>query len=278
MPQKQIPAEIRQIAELQHAEIIGRLYACEHLENGSESIEDPRVLYGWNMLTQEVLIRAAEASLKLIYLLHFNKQSKRGHSLINLWEQLPKSVQKEVEAKLRNYPSGERGVSFTEYDTDTFQNVRYSHERLIGGQTIQFELRRLYLDCLAIADVAKEWLGEVTTWPWAGIISPALAGYKILPIRDGRFEVIIDNPIEPMDWAGAIVEAKDGKYTWTLYFGFTEKAGKKRGYKVPSLLYPWPIEELFHDSVSECAEQIYRAYQEPCPALLQAIQGAEDAK
>lgn len=77
MPQKQIPPEIRQIAELQHAEIIGRLYACEHLENVSESIEDPRVLYGWNMLTQEVLIRAAEASLKLIYLL-FQQTIKEG--------------------------------------------------------------------------------------------------------------------------------------------------------------------------------------------------------
>ena len=64
MPQKQLSPEIRQMAELLHAETVGRLYACEHLESESERIEDPRVLYGWSLLTQEVLIRLGEASLK----------------------------------------------------------------------------------------------------------------------------------------------------------------------------------------------------------------------
>ena len=277
MPQKQIASEIKQTAELQQAEIVGRLHACEHLENDAGRIDDPRVLYGWNMLTQEVLIRAAEASLKLIYLLHSTKQSTRGHSLAELWAQLPASVQREVEAKRLDFPRGERGVSFAEYDMGTFQDVRYSYERLVGGQTIQFEARRLYLDCLATVSVAQEWLGEITVWPWAEIVSPVLSGYKILPIKDGRFDVLIDNPIEPMDWAGAIIEPKGEKYTWTLCFGFTDTAGKKHSFKVPSLLYLWPIEESFHESVGKCAEQVYRAYQEPCPALLQAIQEAKSA-
>ena len=38
--------EIRRRAELQCAEIIGRLNACEYLENGIDTITDSRVLYG----------------------------------------------------------------------------------------------------------------------------------------------------------------------------------------------------------------------------------------
>ena len=275
MAQKQIQPKIRQMTELQYSEIVGRLHACETLENEAESVDDPRVLYGWNMLTQEVLLRAAEASLKLLYLLHFEKQSKRGHDLSRLWEQLPKSVQVEVETERKDLPGGEQGVSFAEYDEDTFRDVRYSHESRLGGQSMMFEHRRLYLDCLSIASLAEKWLGEIRVWPWAGFISPDLAGYKIIPVKEGKFDVVIDNPIEPMDWAGAVIEKVQGKYSWTLYFGYTDKEGESRGFKIPSFAYQWPINELFHETVGKCAEQIHRAYQEPGPPLLAAIKEAE---
>ena len=197
---------------------------------------------------------------------------------MDLWEQLPEAVQDEVNAKRRHYPNGERGVSFAEYNMDDFQNVRYSYERLVGGQTIRFETQRLSFDSLAARNVAEEWIGDIAVWPWAGIVSTDLAGYEILPLSDGTFDVLIDDPIEPMDWAGAIIEAKDEQYVWTLYCGFTDKAGEMRSYKIPSLLYPWPIEDLFNDSVSKSAEQIYRAYQEPCIPLLKAIEEAGSAK
>ena len=278
MAQKKLAPKIRLMADLLHAEITGRLHACEHLETQAEQIEDPRVLYGWNFLTQEVLIRLAEASLKLVYLLHFNKPSPKGHSLRDLWAQLPEPVQTEVKVKRRNFPGSERDVSFPEYNMEDFQDVRYSYERLVGGQTIRFEARRLFLDCLATNQLAEEWLGETAVWPWAGVVSSVLAGYKILPIDNGRFDILIDDPVGSMDWAGAIIQPKDGQYVWTLYCGYTDEAGKLRTFEVPGLLYQWPIEELFSDSVSACAEQVHRAFQEPCPALLQIIQLAENSK
>ena len=278
MAKKQLAPEIRRMAELLHAEVVGRLYACEKLEDETERIEDSRVLYGWSLLTQEVLIRLAEASLKLLYLIHFNRPSKRGHSLVDLWAQLPKEVQQEVNVKRFDFPGGERGVSFEEYDMDDFQNVRYSHERHPGGQITAFETRRLFLDSFAVTNLAEEWLGEIRAWPWAEALSTALTGYRISPIGDGKFDVLIDHPIEPMDWAGAIIEPTGEQYVWTLYCGFTDEAGKGRSFQIPALLYEWPIEELVADSVGECAEKVYRAYQEPCYALLEATQETENHK
>ena len=267
MSQKNLSQETRQQAELQFAEIVGRLHACENLENGAEQADDPRVLYGWSMLMHEVLIRLAEATLKLIYQLYFDDKPPYGHSLKALWNKIPKDAQEEIKA--------ERGesLSFTEYDGGTFQDVRYSAERLKGGKTIVFEMRRLYLDSLAAMSVAKDWLGEVTTWPWAGVMGMALAGYQVLPLADDRFEVWITDPIEPMDWAGATITTKDGLYVWTLYFGFVDKNSERKGYKLPAMFYPWPMQELFTSSLVECVEQIYRAYQEPAPALLEARRG-----
>ena len=278
MTKKHVSPEIRQMAELQHAEIVGRIHACEHLETDMEHIADPRVVYGWNMLTQEVLMRLAEASLKLLYMLYFDDRPPRGHSLAVLWNELPKEAQQEVQAKRRNFPDGERGVSFCDYDLDDFQDVRYSFQRRAGGQTMWFEPRRLYLDSFAARDVAEGWLGEITAWPWAGFVDLALAGYEILPTREGKFEVRVANPIEPLDWAGATIEPKDGQYIWTLYCGFTDSEGEKRSFKIESLHYTWPIEYLLSKTVEECAEKIHRAYQEPCIPLLKVIEEATRMK
>ena len=270
--QKNISQETRQQAELQFAEIVGRLHACEHLENGAEQIEDHRVLYGWNFLTQEVLIRLAEATLKLVCQLYFDDKPPHGHSLKSLWDRIPEDAQKEIEDR--------RGevLSFVEYDSGTFENVRYSAERLQGGETTSFQMRRLYLDSLAATGVAEDWLGEITTWPWAGILDKSLAGYQILPMTDDRFEVWIKEPLEPMDWAGAIIEPHEIGYAWTLYFGFTDRRGEKRSFSLPCCAYPWPMAELFASSIVECAEKILRAYQEPSHALQTALEEARRTK
>lgn len=275
MGQMPIPPEIRKNAELQFSEIFGRLHACQTLEEEAQRVDDSRVLYGWNMLTQEVLLRAAEASLKLLYLVHFKKQSKRGHDLSKLWAQLPESVQREVEAERKTFPGGDRGVSFAEYDMGTFQDVRYSHERLFGGKSIRFEVGRLCLDCIAIVGVVEKWLGDISVWPWAGFMDPELSGYKVIPVQEGKYDVLVENPIEPMDWAGAVIEQQQGKYIWTLYCGFVDRNGGKRSYQIPSLTYQWPIGELMHDSVIECVEQIHQAFQQPSYPLQKAIEEAE---
>ena len=281
MTKKHLSTKIRQMAELQYAEIVGRLYACERLESEIQNISDPRVLYGWNLLTQEVLIRLAEASLKLLYMVHFDHEPPRGrngHDLAFLWGEFPKEVRDEVEAKRQNYSGVDRRISFPDYSFDDFQDVRYSYERLLGGQAKTFETQRLYLDSFATRDVAEDWLGNITTWPWAGLVDLALAGYEIIPTGDGRFDVRIKNPIRPMDWAGAIIEPRDGRYIWTLYCGFTDDNGEKMSYRIESFHYSWPIEHLFSDAVEECAKKIHRAYQEPCPALLKAIEEATEMK
>ena len=112
MPRKQVSAKIRERSELQYVEIVGRLYACEHLENEFESIEDHRVLYGWNLLTQEVLIRLSEASLKLLHMIHSDSEPPRGHSLAYLWGELPEEVKQDVLVKRRDFPNGNSGIKF----------------------------------------------------------------------------------------------------------------------------------------------------------------------
>ena len=278
MSMKRVSSKIRDMAELQYAEIVGRLHACKHLENEFESIKDHRVLYGWNLLTQEVLMRLSEASLKLLHMIHSDNAPPRGHSLAFLWESLPAEVQDEVLVKRRNFPNGDNAVSFGKYDMDDFQDVRYSSERRVGGQTMRFEHRQLYMDSLAATSLAGDWLGGITAWPWAGLLDPSLEEYKIVPFGDGRFDVWTDNPIDPMDWAGAIIEPKDGKYIWTLYFGFTDRENNKKSYKLPSLYYPWPLADLLADSVADCVEKIHRAYKEPSDPLLKAIEEAVKQK
>ena len=263
---------VREQAELQYVELVGRLYACEYLENEFEAIQDHRVLYGWNLLTQEVLIRLSEASLKLLHMLDSNRVAPRGHSLATLWERLPQRVKDEVQMERETSPDSDSSVSFGKYNTDDFQDVRYSAERRAGGQQMMFEHRRLYLDSLAVVSVARKWLGEITTWPWAGLLDVSLKDYQVIPLGGGRFDVWSDNPIHPMDWAGAIIEANDDKYIWTLCFGFTDKEGNKRGFRVESLYYPWPLKYLLADSVEDAVEKIHKAYEEPCPALTQAIE------
>ena len=106
---KNVSPEVRQMAELQHAEIIGRLHACERLETEMESITDPRVLYGWNMLTQEVLIRLAEASLKLLYMLC----STRNRLTVTIWRLsgggFPKRLRRKYRPSADTFPKVKEG-------------------------------------------------------------------------------------------------------------------------------------------------------------------------
>ena len=271
--QKNISQQTRQQAEIQYAEIVGRLYACELLENETENIEDSKVLYGWAFLTQEVLIRLAEATLKLIYQIHFDKKPPRGHSLQSLWRQIPDEVRQDIEKK-----RGQK-LSFEEYDNNTFQDVRYSAERLRGGRTTSFRRRQLYLDSLTATAVAEDWLGEITTWPWAGVVDDELRGYQIIPLTNNTYEVWIKEPIEPLDWAGAKIIPKENYYVWTLYFGFTDQTGQRRGFELPSFIASsLPLDDLAAKSVIDCVQQIYKVYEEPEYPLLQALEEARRVK
>ena len=271
----QLDPRMKRMAELLHAEVTGRLHACEHLESEFERIRDPRVLYGWSLLTQEVLIRLAEATLKLLHLIHFGRPAKWGHGLGKLWAQLPKSVQDRVNARRRDFPGGESGVSFMLYDEKDFKDVRYSYEADVSGKMRTFEIRRLFLDSYAAAELADEWLGDIPVWPYAGLVNIDLTGLRILPLKEGRFEVILDEPVEAMDWAGATIEPKGDCYVWTLYCGYVGRSGEACSFEIPSLLYPWPIQDLLSSSVDECIEMVCRAYAEPCHTLLMAIDKAK---
>ena len=141
-----------------------------------------------------------------------------------------------------------------------------------------FEMRQLYLDSLAVTEVAEDWIGEISTWPWSSIRDDSLSGYQILPMTDKTFEVWVKEPIEPMDWAGAIIAPRENNYSWTLYFGFTDQRGEKHGYKLPDHMHPWPMTDIFATSVMECVERIHRSYQEPSQPLLMALEEARRTK
>ena len=120
-------------------------------------------------------------------------------------------------------------------------------------------------------------LGEIRVWPRVGMVNSALTDYKIIPIENERFDISIGEPIEPMDWAGAIIEANGGQYAWTLYCGFTGSEGERRSYEFPSLLYFWPPEEIMGDDVEAFVERVYQAFNGPCVPLLRAIKEAESS-
>ena len=172
-------------------------------------------------------------------------------------------------------PGGDFGVSFLLYDENVFKAVRYSYESDVSGTTRTFETRRLFLDALAASELAQEWLGNISVWPFAGLVKADLKGIKILPLKEGRFDVLFDEPIEFMDWAGAVIEPRGDRYVWTLYCGYVNRLDEPQSFEIPSLLYPWPIQELLADSVEECIEMICRAYAEPCGTLLAAIEEAK---
>ena len=282
------------MAEIQYAEIIGRIYACYSLielgtEVGSDNSPnrrpgygwaDPRVRYGWNLLTMEVLIRLAEASLKLLHMLYNNEKPPRGHALSVLWSKLPQEVQKEVQARRLDYPEGDGGVSFSDYGMEDFQDARYSMERLAGGKMLSFHPRRLFHDSRAVAHVAEDWLGPLRVWPWSMEVDSELADYDVIPFREGYFDVHAKKPVPPMDWAGAIIEPKDDQFLWTLYCGFTDAKGEKHSYQVDSMTYLWPLQDLLASTVEECLGKIHIAYENPSqsPALLSALEQATNMK
>ena len=64
---------------------------------------------------------------------------------------------------------------------------------------------------------------------------------EVREIGDGRYEFFLDQPIEPMNWAGAIVEPVGSRYGWTLYWGYTDRDGEKHSFKLPGLAYLGPF-------------------------------------
>ena len=151
---KDMTDSVRYQSQLMYAELCGKLYACEFLEDQEEKLEDHRALYGWNFFTQEGLVRTAELALKLLYFIHVGRRQEKGHDLSVLWRKLPKNAKNEVNAERLAFPGGENGVRFQDYDDEKFRLSRYSHEKLGAGETVQFAHRQLYLDILSVASVA----------------------------------------------------------------------------------------------------------------------------
>ena len=278
---KDMTDSVRYQIQLMYAELCGKLYACEFLEDQEEKLEDHRALYGWNFFTQEGLVRTAELALKLLYFIHVGKRQGKGHDLSVLWLKLPKRAKEEVNAERLAFPGGENGVSLQDYDDEKFRLSRYSHEKLEAGETVSFAHRQLYLDILSVASVTGGLIGEIKVWPWSGIMEKDLQGYKVVPVNEDVFDVYIDDAIEPFDWEGAIIKTdpSNGKYYWTLYWFYADKYGEKCSFKIPALaVCDWTSAELTQDTIEGCLQQIHQARQNPGIVMLKAIEAAKAAK
>lgn len=97
---------------------------------------------------------------------------------------------------------------------------------------------------------------------------------EVRKIEDGKHEVVMNPPIEPMDWAGAIVEPFGSQYAWTLYWGYTDRTGRKRGFELPGVAYPDPLA----NTLEECVEKVKSAYANPAPPLAIAVEEARANK
>ena len=97
---------------------------------------------------------------------------------------------------------------------------------------------------------------------------------EVREIRDGRYEFFLDKPIEPMNWAGAIIEPVGSQYGWTLYWGYTDRNGEKHSSKLPGLAYSDPLA----DTVEECVEKVKSAFENPAGPLAASIAEARSRK
>lgn len=97
---------------------------------------------------------------------------------------------------------------------------------------------------------------------------------EVRKIGDGKYELFMDDPIEPMDWAGAIIETVDSQYGWTLYWGYTDRTGRKRSFQLPGLAYPDPLA----DTIEECVEKIKNAFDNPAHLLAISVEEARAGK
>lgn len=90
---------------------------------------------------------------------------------------------------------------------------------------------------------------------------------EVREIGDGKYEFFLDYPIEPMNWAGAIVESVGLRYGWTLYWGYIDMGGEKHSFKLPRLAYPDPIA----DTIEECIEKVKKAFDNPVAPLAASV-------
>ena len=267
---------IRTMAELLYSEVQGRIHACGLLEDEARSIGEPDLQYGFSLATQELLLRTAEASLKLLYLLHFNKPSGRIHSLKDLWDAFPGEVQKEVEAIYRDMTGFDEGLNFAKYDINDFQQARYPYEYLVQGQQIGIEPQSLILDCYAVLQTADKWLGAMPIWPWAGRVEITSNTLRVPLVEDGKVWVWIRDRDNPAEFRVAVIEETKGHFTWTLFYGFTDKTGRRRVIQIPREHYIEHPSRPAADSVGLCAAMIYSTCTEPKPDLVRVMQAIKD--
>lgn len=280
MEDVQLSNENRRIAENLFADILGRLAACSDLYLSYSRQQDQRMLYGYAMLMNESLLRSAELALKLIHLLSANSRWPKGHDLRELWRKLPQTVKDSIDKKRET--QGEP-FSFEDYTTEDFEKARYMWE-IPDGQNSGYEPKRLYDDTEAALSWAYDQLGSIRIWPWAGSLNVRLAGYKVTPLANGTYEVVIDTPVSPLDWAGAIIHPMSSKeeeklsYGWELSFGYTGSDGQKHQRRMSCAALPLPLTETIKDSVEDCVEEIDRAYNNPGGALAKALLEAREDK
>lgn len=272
---KVISNKTRHEAEIMLAAIVGRGEALDVLMKNGDELQYQKMTYGFNLSVQELAIRFGESCLKLLLHIERDGEETRGHALSELWEKVPSYAKEYLQ---RDHG---RQLCFGDYDTGSFQWVRYPSEYMADGKTIRFEPERIYADSIAVMSLATRWMSAdgrtdvISVWPWSGKFRQELGNYRVMPTKEDKYDVILDEPIEPMDWAGAIIETKEGQYFWTLYFGFTSADGQKKSYKLPSVLCEkWKINELAFRSVEECVEQIHAEYSNPGIALQEAIDQA----
>ncbi len=93
---------------------------------------------------------------------------------------------------------------------------------------------------------------------------------EIRELKDGKYEFFMDEPIEPMEWSGAIIEPMESGYVFTLYWGYTSREGRKKSFKLPGLAYP----EFWAPTVEECVKMAEDAFADPTKPLLVSIEQA----
>ena len=167
-PSHQTDPKILEMARLSYSEIEGRLLACDILMEQTMTIDDPEMQYGLTTATQELLLRTGEASLKMLFMLEFDKEPDRDHDLKQLWERLSPEMRREFDKEYQEISPFPEGAKFNAYNKKDFQRARYPYEYITKGEKVALELPQVTLECYAALSIARRWLGDTSTWAWVG--------------------------------------------------------------------------------------------------------------
>ena len=136
-PTKIIDPNIMEMARLSYSEIDGRLHACEILTEQTMTTDSPEIQFGLTTATQELLLRTAEASLKMLFMLEFNEEPKRDHDLKQIWDRLSPEMKREIEEEYQGISPFPEGANFKIYSMKDFQKAGVKRRGTIKGQIIR---------------------------------------------------------------------------------------------------------------------------------------------